>query len=157
MAKGREKDGRFAKDNDIGKGYGSPPFYETVEDMQSKIDAYINGHTGRVLTDVDDNPIMYKGQPVMVDTYPLTVTGLAVALGFRSRQALLNYQYKDSGFDDSISRAKTYIEAYVEGRLFDKDGCNGAKFSLSNNFKGWKEKQEVEISERIIKVDLTDD
>lgn len=157
MAADRQKDGRFAHGNRIGEGYGAPPMYKTVAEMQTKIDAYISGHTGRVLEDKDGNPIMYKGQPVIVDAYPLTVTGLAVALGFRSRQALLNYQYKDSGFDDSISRAKTYIEAYVEGRLFDKDGCNGAKFSLSNNFKGWKEKQEVEISERIIKVDLTDD
>ena len=159
MAKGREKDGRFAKGNDLSVGNhgGVDPFYRTVEDMQSKIDAYIDNRTGKQLEDKDGNPMTYKGQPIMVNAYPLTVTGLAVALGFQSRQALLNYQHRDSDFNDSISRAKTYIEAYVESRLFDKDGCNGAKFSLSNNFKGWKEKQEVEISERIIKVDLTDD
>lgn len=29
--------------------------------------------------------------------------------------------------------------------MFDRDGANGAKFSLSNNFKGWSEKQEVEV------------
>lgn len=33
--------------------------------------------------------------------------------------------------------AKSRIEMYVEERLFDKDGANGAKFSLQNNFKGW--------------------
>ena len=157
MAAGRQKDGRFAHGNRIGEGYGAPPMYKTVEDMQAKIDAYIEGRNGTPLLDIEGNPMTYKGQPIMIDAYPLTVTGLAVALGFRSRQALLNYQYKDSGFDDSISRAKTYIEAYVEGRLFDKDGCNGAKFSLYNNFKGWQEKQAVEISERVIKVDLIED
>ena len=157
MAAGRQKDGRFAHGNRIGEGYGAPPMYKTVEEMQTKIDAYINGHTGRVLEDKDGNPVMYKGQPVIVDSYPLTVTGLAVALGFKSRQALLNYQYKDSGFDDAISRAKTYIEAYVESRLFDKEGCNGAKFSLSNNFKGWREKPEVEVSSKVITVDLLDE
>ena len=157
MAAGRQKDGRFAHGNRIGEGYGAPPMYKTVAEMQTKIDAYINGHTGRVLEDKDGNPVMYKGQPNMVDTYPLTVTGLAVALGFKSRQALLNYQHRDSDFDDAISRAKTYIEAYVESRLFDKDGCNGAKFSLYNNFKGWREKQEVEISQKVITVDLLDE
>jgi len=159
MAKQRERDGRFAKGNSlsVGNNGGVDPMYKTVSEMQAKIDTYINGHTGRVLTDADDNPVMYKGQPVIVDAYPLTVTGLAVALGFRSRQALLNYQHKDSDFDDAISRAKTYIEAYVESRLFDKDGCNGAKFSLYNNFKGWKEKQEIEVSQKVITVDLLDE
>jgi hypothetical protein len=33
------------------------------------------------------------------------------------------------------------VEAYAESRLFDKDGANGAKFSLANNFRGWKEQQ----------------
>ena len=157
MAKGREKNGRFAKGNQLSVGEGAPPMYKTVEEMQAKIDAYIGGHVGRQLEDKDGNPVMYKGQPVIVDSYPLTVTGLAVALGFRSRQALLNYQYKDPGFDDAISRAKTYIEAYVESRLFDKEGCNGAKFSLSNNFRGWQEKQEIEVSSKVITVDLLED
>ena len=157
MAADRQKDGRFAHGNRIGEGYGAPPMYKTVAEMQTKIDAYISGHIGRVLEDKDGNPIMYKGQPVMVDAYPLTVTGLALALGFRSRQALLNYQHRDSDFDDAISRAKTYIEAYVESRLFDKEGCNGAKFSLSNNFRGWKDKQESEVSSKVITVDLLED
>ena len=33
----------------------------------------------------------------------------------------------------------TRIEMYAEERLYDKDGSNGAKFSLQNNFKGWNE------------------
>lgn len=159
MAEGREKDGRFARGNDlsVGNNGGVAPMYKTVEEMQAKIDAYIDGHVGRQLEDKDGNPMTYKGQPIIVDSYPLTVTGLAIALGFKSRQALLNYQHRDSDFDDAITRAKTYIEAYVEGRLFDKEGCNGAKFSLYNNFKGWREKQEIEVSEKVIKVELTDE
>lgn len=70
---------------------------------------------------------------------PPTVTGLALFLGLRSRQALLNYQGRKP-FNDAITRAKSRCEAYVEGRLFDRDGVNGAKFSLTNNFKGWSEK-----------------
>ena len=36
------------------------------------------------------------------------------------------------------------MEQYAEERLFDKDGANGAKFSLANNFSGWKEKTQLE-------------
>ena len=45
-------------------------------------------------------------------------------------------------FVDTITRAKSFIEAYAEERLFDRDGVQGAKFSLINNFKGWREKPE---------------
>lgn len=81
-------------------------------------------------------PILYKGLPVQVNVHPATVTGLAYALGFKSRQALLNYQGRPA-FHDAITRAKMRIEAYTEERLFDRDGVNGAKFSLTNNFSGW--------------------
>lgn len=46
-------------------------------------------------------------------------------------------------FNDTITRAKSRIEQYAEERLFDRDGANGAEFNLSNNIKGWSEKQEV--------------
>ena len=40
-------------------------------------------------------------------------------------------------FVDTITRAKARVEQYAEERLFDRDGSNGAQFSLRNNFKGW--------------------
>ena len=43
---------------------------------------------------------------------------------------------------NTITRAKTRIEEYAESRLFDRDGSNGAQFSLRNNFKGWNGEQE---------------
>ena len=35
--------------------------------------------------------------------------------------------------------------AYTEERLFDRDGSNGAQFSLRNNFRGWNERQPSEL------------
>jgi predicted ATPase len=87
------------------------------------------------------------------------MTGLALALGFNSRSTLLDYQEKDR-FSDTITRAKAKVEQYAEERLFDKDGANGAKFSLANNFKRWKEKQEIEGNLKntvTINVELVDD
>lgn len=128
--------------------------------MQKKIDEYFKACEGRVLKDENGNFILDKHNvPIIIDSRPLTVTGLALALGFNSRQALLNYQAKKE-FNDTILRAKARIEQYAEERLFDKDGANGAKFSLANNFDGWKEKQQIEadVNNTLnIKVELVDD
>lgn len=128
--------------------------------MQEKIDAYFAECAGYVVEDKEGNPMLDKyGDVVVAGRKPLTITGLALALGFTSRQALLNYQAKEE-FVDTITRAKTRIEQYAEERLYDKDGANGAKFSLANNFKGWAEKQQVDAnvnSEVTISIELSDD
>lgn len=139
---------------------GRPPFYNTAEEMQEIIDAYFEECKGKVLTADNGEIIRDKyGIPVYVDVHPPTVTGLALALGFTSRRALLNYQEKDE-FVHTITRAKARVEQYAEERLFDKDGANGAKFSLANNFDGWKEKREIEADVNntvTINVELVDD
>ena len=139
---------------------GVPPRYKTAAEMQKKIDEYFKNCDGRVLKDDDGNTVYNKyGEPVMVGVKPLTITGLALALGFTSRQALLNYQAKPE-FVDTVTRAKTIVEEYAEMRLFDKDGANGAKFSLANNFDGWREKQQIEAdvkNEVTINIELVDE
>lgn len=116
---------------------GMTPMYTSVEEIESKIEQYFEDCKGYPLTDNEGNQIFNKfGLPVFIDVHPPTVTGLALALGFTSRQALLNYQAKLE-FVDTITRAKSMVEQYAEERLFDRDGSNGAQFSLRNNFKGW--------------------
>lgn len=132
---------------------GRPPKYKTVEELQNKIDDYFKSCDGEMLKDSEDNPVYDKfGNPVFIHVKPPTVTGLALFLGFTSRQALLNYQAKPR-FVDTITRAKSFVEAYAEGRLFDKDGCNGAKFSLANNFKGWREHPETNDTDALDRLD----
>lgn len=129
------------------KAVGRPSKYKTKEEIEEKIEAYFKECEGEILKDTEGEPILDKfGHPVIIKQKPPTVTGLALALGFLSRQALLNYQGKKE-FNDTIMRAKTKIEAYTEERLFDRDGVNGAKFSLVNNFKGWNEKQQTEFDQ----------
>lgn len=107
------------------------------EEMQVKIDAYFEECKGTILTDNDGQTIFNKfGEPVMVDVKPLTITGLALALGFNSRQTLLNYQGRGA-YKSIIETAKLRIENYAEMRLYDKDGMNGARFNLQNNFQHW--------------------
>ena len=139
---------------------GRPPKYKSAEEIQKMIDKYFKECEGKPLLDDEGNVLTDKhGNPVMLGMKPPTVTGLALALGFNSRQALLNYQGKEE-FNDTITRAKAYVECYAEERLFDKDGANGAKFSLANNFDGWKEKQAIEAdvkNDLTISIELSDD
>ena len=118
------------------------PMYTSVAEIEDKIEQYFENCKGYPLTDSKGKQIFNKfGSPVFVDVHPPTVTGLALALGFNSRQSLLNYQGKTE-FMDTITRAKARVEQYTEERLFDRDGSNGAQFSLRNNFKGWKEDEQ---------------
>lgn len=139
---------------------GRPPMFESVEEMQKLIDAYFEECDGKVLTDEDGNPIRNKdGKIIRDDRRPYTITGLALALGFNSRTSLLDYEGKEE-FLNTIKRAKSRVERYAEERLYDKNGSNGAKFSLANNFKRWSEKQTIEADVKntmTISVELVDD
>lgn len=120
------------------------PRYKTVEEMQAVIDQYFEDCKGEPIIGDDGQPILDKyGQPFIINAHPPTVTGLALALGFTSRQALLNYQAKKA-FVDTVLRAKARIEAYAEERLFDRDGQRGAEFSLKYNFRWADEKKQDE-------------
>lgn len=124
---------------------GCPPTFESSKEIEMLISNYFQDCDGKVLTDKEGTPILNKyDEPIIIGAKPYTVTGLALALGFTSRQTLLNYQAKKE-FVDTITRAKSIIEQYSERRLYDKEGCNGAKFALANNY-GWREKQEVDLT-----------
>lgn len=128
--------------------------------MQKKIDAYFEDCQGHPITDENGNVMTDKyGEPVIIGKRPLTITGLALALGFNTRKSLLEYQGK-AEFVNTILRAKAIVEQYAEERLYDKDGANGAKFSLANNFEGWREKQSIEAdvkNEVTINIELSDE
>lgn len=122
---------------------GRPPKYKNKEDIEEKIEEYFRECEGIPLLDDEGEQVVNKyGYPCYVKApKPPTVTGLALALGFTNRQSLLNYQEKKE-FVDTITRAKSRVEEYAEQRLFDRDGSNGAQFSLRNNFKGWNGEQD---------------
>ena len=129
---------------------GRPPKYKSVEEIEQKIEAYFKSCEGEPLKDRDGTVLTDKyGAPLIVGRKPPTITGLALALGFSTRQSLLNYQGKKE-FVDTITRAKSFVEKYAEERLFDRESVQGAKFSLVNNFKGWSEKPESESDAELL-------
>lgn len=68
-----------------------------------------------------------------------TITGLALFLGFESRQSLYDYE-KNEIFSYTIKRARLTIENFYESKLFT--ASTGAIFALKNF--GWSDKQEID-------------
>lgn len=136
------------------KAIGRPPKYKSKEEIEEKIEDYFKKCEGEIMKTDDGQPVFDKfGNPVVIHQRPPTVTGLALALGFTTRLSLLNYQGKKE-FMNTITRAKTMIEAYTEERLFDRDGTSGAQFSLRNNFKGWNSQQsDLDLEEQKARIE----
>ena len=114
--------------------------------VQQMIDDYFITCEGKPLLDDEGKPVLNKyDEPIILGAKPPTVTGLCLALGFSKRDTLLDYESRNEQYpllSDTITRAKLRCHQYAESRLYDKDGCNGAKFSLANNF-GWVDRQEI--------------
>lgn len=102
---------------------GRKPFYESAEEMESGINEYFETIT------TDDGE--WKKPP--------TVTGLALYLGFASRQSMYDYQEKEQ-FAYPIKRAISRIEQFHEERASYGEKCAGNIFILKNF--GWADKIE---------------
>ena len=126
---------------------GRPPKFKSAEELREKIEQYFRDCDGKPYIMDDGSPLMDKyGEVILVRRHPPTVTGLALALGFKSRQSLLDYGGKDR-FSDTVTHAKLRIEAYAEERLYDKDGQRGAEFNLKYNFR-WAQEEKRDDEEK---------
>lgn len=112
------------------------PRYESVEQIEGLIEAYFESCKGKILRE-EDGSIVFNpkdGTPIWINRKPPTIPGLALALGFSSRQSLYNYKARKE-FMDTISRAQTRVEQYTAERLFDRDSQRGAQFALEYGFR----------------------
>jgi len=113
---------------------GRPLKFQSIKDMQSKIDAYFES-----CYEVD----VETGKKIQVE--PFTITGLALELD-TSREVLMDIENQVSGysreFSDAIKRAKLRCHNYAEKQLYLAKSPTGAIFALKNY--GWKDVQTVE-------------
>jgi len=89
----------------------------TPDEIDAKVDEYFASHP--------DKP---------------TVTGLALFLGFESRQSLYDYQKRDES-SYRVKRAISRIEEVHEQRLYEPQST-GSIFWLKN--RGWSDKSEID-------------
>lgn len=99
---------------------GRPRMYDTPQEFDDKVDQYY--------------------QHCKATDEPITWTGLALYLGFSSRQSIDEY-LKYEGFSDSVKRAKTLVEYAYEKKLHGTAAA-GAIFALKN--MQWSDKQEID-------------
>lgn len=128
---------------------GSAKKFLSPEHLQSMVNEYFESCMGPLFSKgslVRDD----EGKLVKVQVKPFTLSGLALYLGVTT-QTLKKYREGrlDTILDELkaetddwltfsrvILRAKQTIEAYAEGRLYDKDGQRGAQFVLDCCY-GW--------------------
>lgn len=122
---------------------GRPLIYSDPAQMQKVIDQYFEECEERLRTDAEGNLVFDRfGRPMTYRNKVPTISGLVRALGFRSRKSLLDYQARKK-FQGIIQDAKLRVEIFAEEQLYTRGGCNGAKFTLWNNF-GWRQAAEEE-------------
>lgn len=129
------------------------PKYESVEQLEEKIEAYFESCKGEILRE-EDGSIVFNpkdGTPIWINRKPPTIPGLALALGFSSKQSLYDYKAKKE-FLDSISRAQMRVEQYTAEKLFDRDSQRGAQFALEYGFRYRRdaESEKKDESQRIV-------
>lgn len=134
----------------VGNNGGQPPMYENPESLIVEVNEYfeyIKGefHMETVKTvEEDDMGIeRIKESKIKVwdrDPEPATITGLALFLGFNSRQSMYDYKKREE-FSYIIKNATTRVEHEYEKSL-QRDKPTGAIFALKN--MGWADNTRVD-------------
>lgn len=121
---------------------GRPAYFDTEIELQAKIDEYLVWLQGdfKDVQKRDEEGDPYTERIYLRHPEQPTITGLAIYLGFESRQSIYDYE-KNGEFSYTIKRARLFIENAYEKELLGK-GVTGAIFALKNF--GWADKQEVD-------------
>jgi hypothetical protein len=107
---------------------GRPPVFKTVEEFHHKVEEYFRFIQGEK-----------SGRKWIRKPEPPTVTGLALFVGFESRQSFYDYE-KDGQFSYTVKKARLRVENAYEKGLHAAFPA-GSIFALKNF--GWADKTEV--------------
>jgi hypothetical protein len=123
-------------DLEIDKG-GRPAIFNEPDALINKVNEYfiwVAGEKQIIINAKGEPEEQWKRLPCHT-----TVTGLALFLGFESRQSIYDYE-KDGVFSYIIKNARLRVEEQYEQRLHSSTPT-GAIFALKN--MGWKDKVET--------------
>lgn len=120
---------------------GRPSQYNTAEELILAVENYFEWVKGESIEVLDEKSGQMFPQWVR-HPEPITVTGLALYLGFESRQSIYDYGEKGE-FSYVIKNARLRVENAYEKNLYS-NSPTGSIFALKN--MGWKDKHEQEIS-----------
>lgn len=113
---------------------GAPQKYSSPKELSEKIDDYFKNGVR------EKKVVVGHGPTKRTEMIPVpTITGLAIHLGFASRQSMYDYE-KMPEFSYTIKRARLFIEREYE-EMLQVGNTTGAIFALKN--LGWQDKSEV--------------
>ena len=123
---------------------GRPPKFENIEELQNMIDGYFEECQPEIEKDSEGNILTTsKGNPI-IKWNPPTLTGLALKLGFVSRQSIYDYEKRNDEFSYTIKKARLQCENWVEkGLLSGTIPPASAIFTLKNY--GWRDTQDIKL------------
>lgn len=112
--------------------------FKNCKELQQKVDVYFN------LREKEKRPFTLSGLALSLGVDRVTLLyynkGEKVSLPADEKQCIVN----------TLNQAKSRCEEYAEDSLFIGKNPNGAAFALKNNYKGWKDKQEVEVTKPLL-------
>lgn len=101
--------------------YGRPRLYNSPDDLYAVGEAYLTQRR--------------------IEGKPISVTGLAHALGLSSRASLDAYEAR-AEYADCVRRLKLACEMYYEDYLTSGNNATGAIFALKNF--GWRDRHDID-------------
>lgn len=138
---------------------GGTKKFMSPEHLQCMVAEYFESCNGPLIDKWGQLVYDKQGNLVKVQVKPYTLSGLALYLGV-STQTLKKYReglvddfldelYAETDdrltFAKVVMNAKQTIEAYAEGRLYDKDGQRGAQFVLDCCYNWVSHKEQADI------------
>ena len=122
---------------------GRPPKYKDPEELQKKIDAYFKTKDDiSIITDEDGKAITDKHGKIMFNVKPPSVAGLALYLGYESRQSIYDNGNKEE-FSYIIKKARSRCEIWVHDAVCDGIIPPAVGIFLLKQF-GYSDKMELE-------------
>lgn len=125
--------------------------FTTSSELKSRIDAYFNYIEGEYHFEnksVTDSKVQtnLKQKVWIREAEPATLAGLAIFLGFQSKQAFETYE-ENGRFANILKQGRLRIEAAYEKKLHLQSSA-GAIFALKS--MGWNEKAESKVAAKAV-------
>ena len=111
---------------------GRPRIVDTPEQFEAQACEYFDA-----LDEANEKRVNRGDKP-----RPPTIAGIALHLGFSSRQSFYDYE-NEAGFSDAVKKARLRIEQHHEERM-SGNSPTGSIFWLKNH--DWSDRQELEHS-----------
>lgn len=139
----------------VGNVGGRPPKYDNPEDLEAKIIEYFDWVQGEYeIKEKKEKGKTVKYKHWIREPENITVTGIALFLGFSDKSSFYDYEKKEE-FSHLIKRARTIIENRYENGLISARSPVGAIFALKN--MGWKDQVHQEVTQTNITLDMGSD